>query len=72
LVPGYRLTIGGDADVVRRLDPISAALSPGIDAAPPTEGREELSGTAEQGYLHYGSNGAGHFSRWSTMASNTG
>jgi 6-phosphogluconate dehydrogenase len=53
--------IGGDADVVRRLDPIFAALAPGIDGAPPTEGRQKLSGTAEQGYLHCGSNGAGHF-----------
>jgi 6-phosphogluconate dehydrogenase len=58
---GYCLMIGGDADVVSRLDPIFAALAPGIDGAPPTEGRQKLSGTAEQGYLHCGSNGAGHF-----------
>jgi 6-phosphogluconate dehydrogenase len=53
--------IGGDDDVVRHLDPIFAALAPGIEAAPRTDGREKLDGTAEQGYLHCGSNGAGHF-----------
>jgi 6-phosphogluconate dehydrogenase len=53
--------IGGDADVVNHLEPIFAALAPGIDAAPRTEGRQNLGGTAEQGYLHCGSNGAGHF-----------
>jgi 6-phosphogluconate dehydrogenase len=58
---GYCLMIGGDADVVNRLDPIFAALAPGIDGAPRTEGRQKLGGTAEQGYLHCGSNGAGHF-----------
>ena len=41
--------------------PIFAALAPGIDAAPRTDGREKLGGTSEQGYLHCGSNGAGHF-----------
>jgi 6-phosphogluconate dehydrogenase len=46
---GYCLMIGGDADVVRRLDPIFAALAPGIDAAPRTEGHQRLGGTAEQG-----------------------
>jgi 6-phosphogluconate dehydrogenase len=58
---GYCLMIGGDADVVNRLDPIFAALAPGIAAASRTEGRQKLGGTAERGYLHCGSNGAGHF-----------
>jgi 6-phosphogluconate dehydrogenase len=58
---GYCLMIGGDADVVNRLDPIFAALAPGIGAASRTEGRQKLGGTAERGYLHCGSNGAGHF-----------
>ena len=61
LEQGYCLMIGGDDDVVRHLDPIFAALAPGIEAAPRTDGREKLDGTAEQGYLHCGSNGAGHF-----------
>jgi len=58
---GYCLMIGGDHDVVQRLDPIFTALAPGIDAAPRTEGRGKLGGTAEQGYLHCASHGAGHF-----------
>jgi 6-phosphogluconate dehydrogenase len=58
---GYCLMIGGEDDVVRHLDPIFAALAPGVDAAPRTDGREKLGGTSEQGYLHCGSNGAGHF-----------
>jgi 6-phosphogluconate dehydrogenase len=58
---GYCLMIGGEDDVVRRLGPIFAALAPGSEAAPRTEGREKRGGTAEQGYLHCGSNGAGHF-----------
>src|SRR5437773_1373427 len=53
--------IGGEPAVVRRLDAIFAALAPGIPAAPRTPGREKLGGTAERGYLHCGSNGAGHF-----------
>ena len=53
--------IGGDEAAVRRLDPIFAALAPGIEAAPRTPGREKVSGTAEQGYLHCGPAGAGHF-----------
>ena len=61
LEQGYCLMIGGEDDVVRHLDPIFAALAPGIEAAPRTDGREKLGGTAEQGYLHCGSNGAGHF-----------
>ncbi|HXJ96201.1 MAG TPA: decarboxylating 6-phosphogluconate dehydrogenase [Terriglobia bacterium] len=58
---GYCLMIGGEPDVVKHLDPIFAALAPGYDAAQPTPGRERGSGTAEQGYLHCGPNGAGHF-----------
>jgi 6-phosphogluconate dehydrogenase len=58
---GYCLMIGGEDAAVQRLDPIFAALAPGIGAAPPTPGRELLDGTAEQGYLHCGPNGAGHF-----------
>jgi 6-phosphogluconate dehydrogenase len=58
---GYCMMIGGEADVVKHLDPIFAALAPGIDAAPRTPGREKLGGTSEQGYLHCGPSGAGHF-----------
>ena len=58
---GYCMMIGGEAEVVKRLDPIFAALTPGISAAPRTAGREKIDGTAEQGYLHCGPNGAGHF-----------
>jgi 6-phosphogluconate dehydrogenase len=58
---GYCLMIGGDTDVVQRLQPIFAALAPGIDEAPRTPGREKIGGTAEHGYLHCGANGAGHF-----------
>jgi len=53
--------IGGDETIVRRLDPIFAALAPNIDEAPRTPGREKLGGTAEHGYLHCGPSGAGHF-----------
>jgi len=58
---GYCLMIGGEAAVVERLDPIFAALAPGLSAAPRPAGRAALEGTAEQGYLHCGPNGAGHF-----------
>jgi len=60
---GYCLMIGGEADVVRRLDPIFAALAPGVDAAGRTPGRDRspAGGTAEHGYLHCGPSGAGHF-----------
>jgi 6-phosphogluconate dehydrogenase len=62
---GYCMMIGGEAEVIQRLDPIFAALAPGIGAVPRTAGRDkislEISGTAEQGYLHCGPNGAGHF-----------
>ena len=58
---GYCMMIGGEPDVVQRLDPIFATLAPGIGDIPRTPGREKLGGTAEQGYLHCGPNGAGHF-----------
>jgi len=58
---GYCLMIGGEDAVVRRLDPIFAALAPSVDAAPRTPGREKVGGTAEHGYLHCGPSGAGHF-----------
>src|SRR3954471_10513219 len=59
---GFCLMIGGEDDVVAHLDPIFAALAPGVDAAPRTPGRDRADGsTAEQGYLHCGPNGAGHF-----------
>ena len=57
---GYCLMIGGEPDVVSRLEPLFATLAPGRDAAPPTEGRTS-GGSAEQGYLHCGPSGAGHF-----------
>src|SRR6195256_1082522 len=58
---GYCLMIGGETDVVKRLDPIFATLAPGKGEIPRTPGREKLGGTAEQGYLHCGPVGAGHF-----------
>ena len=58
---GYCLMIGADEAVVRRLEPIFAALAPGIESAPRTPGREKVGGTAEHGYLHCGPSGAGHF-----------
>lgn len=58
---GYCLMIGGDEAAVRHLDPIFAALAPGIEAAPRTLGREKVRGTAEHGYLRCGPAGAGHF-----------
>ncbi len=58
---GYCLMIGGEKSIVRQLTPIFATLSPGIDAAPPTPGRQPGVNTAEQGYLHCGPHGAGHF-----------
>ena len=57
---GYCLMIGGEVDAVKFLQPVFAALAPGTDAAPPTPGRQPGS-TAEQGYLHCGPSGAGHF-----------
>lgn len=58
---GYCLMIGGDTAAVKFLDPVFVALAPGISAAPTTSGREKSEGTAEQGYLHCGPSGAGHF-----------
>jgi len=53
--------IGGETSVVQRLDPIFATLAPGRGEIPVTHGREQRGGTAENGYLHCGPNGAGHF-----------
>ena len=53
--------IGGEKDIVKHLDPIFATLAPGAGDAPRTPGRDKAGGTAEQGYLHCGPNGAGHF-----------
>ncbi len=58
---GYCMMIGGEPQVVEHLDPIFATLAPGTGELPRTPGREKLNGTAEQGYLHCGPNGAGHF-----------
>src|SRR4030081_3231422 len=58
---GYCMMIGGDKDAVEHLDPIFATLAPGAGEVPRTPGREAGRGTAEQGYLHCGSSGAGHF-----------
>jgi 6-phosphogluconate dehydrogenase len=58
---GYCMMIGGEPDVVKHLDPILATLAPGIGGIERTPGREKAGGTAEQGYLHCGPNGAGHF-----------
>jgi len=58
---GYCMMIGGEAEVVNRLDPIFGQLAPGMGDTPRTPGREKVEGTAEQGYLHCGPNGAGHF-----------
>jgi 6-phosphogluconate dehydrogenase len=58
---GYCMMIGGEAEVVKQLDPIFARLAPGIGDIARTPGREKLGGTAEQGYLHCGPSGAGHF-----------
>jgi 6-phosphogluconate dehydrogenase len=58
---GYCMMIGGNADVVKHLDPIFATLAPGRGNIPRTPGREHANGTSEQGYLHCGPHGAGHF-----------
>jgi 6-phosphogluconate dehydrogenase len=55
------MMIGGDDDAVQRLDPIFATLAPGMGEIPRTPGRPKNRGTAENGYLHCGPNGAGHF-----------
>jgi len=58
---GYCMMIGGEEKIVKQLDPIFATLAPGVGDVPRTPGREKTGGTAEQGYLHCGPNGAGHF-----------
>jgi 6-phosphogluconate dehydrogenase len=58
---GYCMMIGGPDAAVQRLDPIFKTLAPGVGDIPRTPGREKLGGTAEQGYLHCGPSGAGHF-----------
>ncbi|HEY2271418.1 MAG TPA: decarboxylating 6-phosphogluconate dehydrogenase [Jatrophihabitantaceae bacterium] len=58
---GYCLMIGGEDDVIAHLDPLFASIAPGIDAAPRTPGRTGDPSRDEQGYLHCGPNGAGHF-----------
>src|SRR6266436_4925376 len=61
LARGYCMMIGGEKDVVQHLNSIFATLAPGIGNIPRTPVREKHGGTAEQGYLHCGPNGAGHF-----------
>ena len=58
---GYCMMIGGENEVVKHLDPIFACLAPGIGNIDRTPGRPASQGTAEQGYLHCGPNGGGHF-----------
>src|SRR5450432_4216756 len=58
---GYCMMIGGEKKAVQLLDPIFATLAPGVGNIARTPGRENLGGTSEQGYLHCGPNGAGHF-----------
>lgn len=58
---GYCLMIGGDADAVKRLEPIFETLAPGVGDIPPTPGRDNSKSTAEKGYLYCGNSGAGHF-----------
>jgi 6-phosphogluconate dehydrogenase len=58
---GYCLMIGGATEVVQRLDPLFKTIAPGRQAAEPTPGRTQRDGTAPDGYLHCGPNGAGHF-----------
>jgi 6-phosphogluconate dehydrogenase len=58
---GYCLMIGGEVEVVKHLDPIFKSIAPGVEAAPRTPGKKGRPGPPEQGYLHCGPNGAGHF-----------
>ncbi|MGB3049629.1 MAG: decarboxylating 6-phosphogluconate dehydrogenase [Polyangiales bacterium] len=58
---GYSMMIGGETDPVQHLDPIFVTLAPGRGDIPRTPGRENATGTSEQGYLHCGPSGAGHF-----------
>src|ERR1700692_3987819 len=58
---GYCMMIGGPEEAVQRLDPIFKTLAPGRGDIPRTPGREKLAGTAEDGYIHCGPSGSGHF-----------
>ena len=58
---GFCLMIGGEQTVVRHLDPIFKSIAPGVEAAPRTRGRKGAPSTEENGYMHCGANGAGHF-----------
>ncbi len=58
---GYCLMIGGEKANVQHLDPVFATLAPGVGTVPRTPGRNQSDGTSEQGYLHCGPHGAGHF-----------
>ena len=58
---GYCLMIGGEREIVERLEPVFKTLAPGSGSIPRTPGRETVGGTAERGYLHCGPAGAGHF-----------
>ena len=58
---GYCMMIGGESEVIRHLDPLFSTLAPGKGDIPPTPGRGKVEGTAEDGYLYCGPNGAGHF-----------
>src|SRR5271157_2416213 len=58
---GYCLMIGGPDDAVKHLDPIFKTIAPGVGDIPKTAGREKVGGSAEQGYLHCGPSGGGHF-----------
>ncbi|HSC48973.1 MAG TPA: decarboxylating 6-phosphogluconate dehydrogenase [Gaiellaceae bacterium] len=61
LVRGYCLMVGGDDEAVRRLEPVFEALAPGVDTAPRTPGRDGAPAPEEEGWLHCGPTGAGHF-----------
>jgi 6-phosphogluconate dehydrogenase len=61
LARGYCLMVGGDDEAVERLEPVLEALAPGVDAAPRTPGRDGEPSPEEQGWLHCGPTGAGHF-----------
>ena len=58
---GYCLMVGGEEAAVQRLKPVFSTLAPGAGSAPPTPGREQGAGSADQGWLHCGPHGAGHF-----------
>ena len=68
---GYCMMIGGDKEAVDRMDPIFKSLAPGRGTVERTPGREKLGGTAEDGYLHCGPSGAGHFVKMVHNGSNT-